>query len=83
MRQPRLENAAGRDVRVPTGVLLSAEGQSYSIVDDIPRFVANEGYAGNVGFRWSKWRETQLDRHAQVTISRRRFLSLRSGRPRI
>jgi SAM-dependent methyltransferase len=46
----------------------------YPIVNGIPRFVPPENYAANFGFQWNKFRETQLDSHTGVPVSRRRFL---------
>jgi SAM-dependent methyltransferase len=45
----------------------------YPIVDGIPRFVAREHYANNFGLQWNRYRQTQLDSHSGVPISRDRF----------
>jgi SAM-dependent methyltransferase len=46
----------------------------YPVVAGIPRFVPKENYAANFGFQWNRFRQTQLDSHSGVSISRRRFL---------
>ena len=49
-------------------------GREYPIVRSIPRFVPADNYANNFGFQWNRFRETQLDSHTGVPISRRRFV---------
>lgn len=47
--------------------------RQYPIISFIPRFVAAESYANNFGFQWNQFRQTQLDSHSGVPISRDRF----------
>jgi SAM-dependent methyltransferase len=47
---------------------------AYPVIDGIPRFVGAENYAGSFGFQWNRFRNTQLDSHTGVPISRDRFL---------
>ena len=49
----------GRDVRVSNGVL---------------RFVPSDNYASSFGFQWKRFRETQVDSKAKLTISRDRVV---------
>jgi SAM-dependent methyltransferase len=37
-------------------------GHVWPVRRGIPRFVASEGYAGNFGFEWRRYKKTQLDR---------------------
>jgi uncharacterized protein YbaR (Trm112 family) len=46
----------------------------YPIVRFVPRFVPVDNYAGNFGFQWNRFRQTQLDSHTGVPISRERLL---------
>src|SRR5436190_16286116 len=77
--------AAGGRLSLASGVTSSPEieegtltcdccGIAYPIVRGIPRFVEADNYANNFGFQWNRFRETQLDSHTGVPISRRRFL---------
>jgi SAM-dependent methyltransferase len=43
------------------GVVCSACGRVFPLVDGVVRFVPTEGYAGNFGFQWQKYSRTQLD----------------------
>jgi SAM-dependent methyltransferase len=49
-------------------------GASYPVVNGIPRFVPAENYANNFGLQWNAFRQTQLDSHTGVPISRNRFI---------
>jgi SAM-dependent methyltransferase len=42
---------------------------SFPIKNGIPRFVADERYAGSFGFQWNKFRKTQLDSHTGLALS--------------
>jgi SAM-dependent methyltransferase len=45
----------------------------FPVVNGIPRFAAEEGYAESFGFQWNKFRKTQLDSHTGLTLSRDRL----------
>ncbi|MBM4300093.1 MAG: methyltransferase domain-containing protein [Deltaproteobacteria bacterium] len=47
--------------------------QQYPIIRYVPRFVPAENYADNFGFQWNKFRQTQLDSHSKLPLSRERF----------
>jgi len=65
------EEAAGE---IWSGVLYTPDGESeYPIVEGIPRFVSPDNYAGNFGFQWNKFRQTQLDSTTGVLLSYDRF----------
>lgn len=69
----RLENPFEEDGRIERGLLTTEDGEQYPIVRGIPRFVPKGNYANSFGFQWNKFRETQLDSHTGVPISRDRF----------
>ncbi len=61
------------DGRVKTGLLRSAGGREYNIVNFVPRFVPEENYCDNFGFQWKKHAKTQLDRFSKTNTSEDRF----------
>lgn len=69
----RLEDSFEKDGRIESGLLTTEDGAQYPIVRGVPRFVPKENYANNFGFQWNRFRETQLDSHTGVPISRDRF----------
>jgi SAM-dependent methyltransferase len=53
-----------------------AEGNVFPITKGVTRIVKDEGYSGNFGFQWNKFRETQLDHvNSQLPISKIRFFA--------
>jgi len=48
-------------------------GQTFPIVNHVPRFVPADSYANSFGFQWNKFRQTQLDSQSGLPISRDRF----------
>lgn len=48
----------------------------YPIVDGIPRFVADDNYAGSFGFQWNTHEKTQLDSYTGRPISERRLFDV-------
>lgn len=48
-------------------------GQTFPIVNHVPRFVPADSYANSFGFQWNKFRKTQLDSQSGLPISRDRF----------
>jgi len=59
----RLEaSEIGEHGGVKKGVLRSACGQSFPVIDYIPRFVKTELYAQSFGIEWNLFPRTQLDR---------------------
>lgn len=61
--------------KVQTGILRSANGSEYQIVDFIPRFVPEDNYCENFGFQWKKHAKTQLDRFSDTNVSEERFFN--------
>ena len=47
---------------------------SFPVINGIPRFVPRENYATNFGLQWNHFRQTQLDSHSGLPLSRKRFL---------
>jgi SAM-dependent methyltransferase len=45
----------------------------FPIVRFVPRFVSSENYTSSFGFQWNRFRQTQLDSHSGLPISRERF----------
>lgn len=58
---------------------LCPAGCEFSIINDIPRFVALDNYAASFGLQWNQYRTTQLDSHTGLTISRDRLTRLLGG----
>jgi uncharacterized protein YbaR (Trm112 family) len=54
-------------------LVCAACATSYPIVGGVPRFVPPDNYAQNFGLQWTAFRQTQLDSHSGLTVSRDRF----------
>jgi SAM-dependent methyltransferase len=50
-------------------------GAAYPVVGGIPRFVGSDHYAASFGEQWNRHRQTQLDSHTGLPISRTRLFS--------
>jgi SAM-dependent methyltransferase len=61
----------------------AACGTSYPIRRGVPRFVPADNYAGSFGFQWNKHRQTQLDSHTKLPISRDRLFEVTQWPPRL
>jgi SAM-dependent methyltransferase len=48
---------------------------SYPVVNGIPRFVGAKNYATNFGLQWNRFRQSQLDSHTGLSITRDRFVA--------
>ena len=70
-----LEGAVRRGEEIEEGTLLCRSGHRFPIRKGIPRFVRNDGYAGNFSFEWQTHRKTQMDRFSGKTESRDKFRS--------
>lgn len=53
--------------------LIAADRSRFPIVNEIPRFVSSENYAGDFGKQWNRFPATQLDSHSGITLSRDRL----------
>ena len=69
-----LRNVFEQDGEVESGLLHCIPcAESYPVVRFIPRFVPVDNYATNFGLQWNRFRQTQLDSHSRLPISRERF----------
>lgn len=53
--------------------LVGPEGQSFPLVDDIPRFVEPDNYASDFGSQWKRFPRTQLDSETGLNLSSTRL----------
>jgi SAM-dependent methyltransferase len=67
---PFVSPLSGRPLQRVGNVLEDGNGEEFSIVDDIPRFVAAENYASHFGLEWTIHARTQLDSIADVSRAR-------------
>ena len=65
---------AGRDG--DGGLACSNCHAHYPIVNGVPRFVGEEHYAGSFGMQWNRHRQTQLDSHTGLPLSRNRLFQV-------
>jgi len=68
-----LENEVWCGEDIVKGILGAPSGNSYPIIDGIPRFVKVEDYTASFGIQWSRFARTQLDSVAGSNYSRSRF----------
>jgi SAM-dependent methyltransferase len=69
-----LRNVFEQDGEVESGLLQCIPcAECYPVVRFIPRFVPVDNYATNFGLQWNRFRQTQLDSHSGLSISRERF----------
>jgi len=54
--------------------LTTSTGESYPIINEIPRFVPSENYAYAFGLQWNKFSKTQLDSFSKTDISKNRLI---------
>lgn len=51
-----------------------SEGNTFPVVNNIPRFVPADNYTNNFGFQWNKFQKTQIDRESKNSdFSKARF----------
>jgi len=55
--------------------LSCASGHRFAVVDGVPRFVADEGYAESFGLQWQVFSHAQLDSETGTPATRARFFS--------
>jgi ubiquinone/menaquinone biosynthesis C-methylase UbiE len=57
-------------------VLKDEAGNSFPIINGVPRFVEDNNYSDNFGFQWNKFQKTQIDRETKnSTFSKERFFA--------
>ena len=50
------------------------QGNSFPIINGVPRFVPEDNYTNSFGFQWNKFQKTQIDREAKnSSFSKERF----------
>jgi SAM-dependent methyltransferase len=59
--------------------LVCAQGCSFPVVKNVPRFVPPDNYAAAFGLQWTTFRKTQLDSYTGTTISRDRLARCLGG----
>jgi len=56
--------------------LTDDEGNSFPIINGVPRFVEDHNYTDSFGFQWSKFQKTQIDRETKnSSFSQERFFA--------
>ncbi|SRR6266571_2338519 len=69
-----LRQAFEKGGEIERGVLICVScDRKYPIEKWVPRFVEDNGDTNNFGLQWNHFRQTQLDSHTGVPISRNRF----------
>lgn len=77
-----LEGNTGND-EIGDGQLCPRDsGPTVPVRGGIPRFVANQGYAGNFGLQWNTFRSTQLDSSTGLPLTFNRFWNNTKWKPR-
>lgn len=58
------------------GALKDDDGNSFPVINGVPRFVEDHNYTDNFGFQWNKFQKTQIDRESKnSTFSKERFFA--------
>jgi SAM-dependent methyltransferase len=70
---PYCSPATGSTLRFENNKLISATGESFAVVNGIPRFVPENNYAAAFGLQWKTFTKTQLDSHSTLPITRERL----------
>jgi 2-polyprenyl-3-methyl-5-hydroxy-6-metoxy-1,4-benzoquinol methylase len=63
----------GQSLSPQGGFLVSASGEQFPVVNQIPRFVPADNYANAFGFQWKNFAKTQLDSFNGTQISQLRL----------
>lgn len=54
-------------------------GETFPIINNIPRFVPSDSYSNSFGIQWNRFRLTQLDSHTGLSLSRDRLTRIAGG----
>jgi SAM-dependent methyltransferase len=66
----------GKSLRRYSDELKDDEGNSFPIINGVPRFVEDHNYTDNFGFQWNKFQKTQIDREtSNSNFSKERFFA--------
>jgi SAM-dependent methyltransferase len=58
------------------GILKDDDGNTFPVINEIPRFVEAHNYTDNFGFQWNKFQKTQIDRETKnSTFTKERFFA--------
>lgn len=63
----------GSELVLVGDTLVDKSGNSFPILNKIPRFVELENYSSSFGFQWNEFDKTQVDEHSKNSISKDRF----------
>ena len=73
----------GLELKIKKNKLVDNEGNSFPIIDEIPRIAQMENYTSNFGFQWNIFDKTQLDSaEKNITISKSRFFAETAWNPK-
>src|SRR6266480_1248461 len=65
-----------KSLRRISNELKDEEGNSFPIINGVPRFVEANNYTDNFGFQWNKFQKTQIDRETKnSSFTRERFFA--------
>jgi SAM-dependent methyltransferase len=65
-----------KKLQINSGVLKDEDGNSFQVINGVPRFVVDTNYTDNFGFQWNKFQKTQIDRETKnSTFSKERFFA--------
>jgi SAM-dependent methyltransferase len=59
--------------------LVNELGETFPIVNGIPRFVSRDNYAADFGAQWNRHPKTQLDSHSGITLTEDRLARCMRG----
>jgi len=66
----------GKSLKKISEELKDDEGNSFPIINGVPRIVEGPNYTDNFGFQWNKFQKTQIDRESKSSsFSRERFFT--------
>lgn len=68
-----LKNTVYKGEEIEEGILYSSSGNSYQIINGIPRFVKSGNYTASFGLQWNRFAKTQFDSITGCNYSRARF----------
>jgi SAM-dependent methyltransferase len=79
----RLENCLRGSNEILDGILYPLDGtEPVPVRNSIPRFVNDQGYAGNFGLQWNAFRSTQLDSWTGLPLTFNRFWNTTKWKPK-
>lgn len=64
--------STGEKLSIKNNSFISEKGESFPIINGVPRFVEQNNYAQAFGLQWKTYAKTQLDSYSKTTISKDR-----------